>query len=40
MTGAITITKETVDDIPILAASMVKIGVAALVDEHFLPNIN
>ncbi|MFH1633732.1 MAG: DUF4277 domain-containing protein [Chloroflexota bacterium] len=40
MTEALTITTERVDDIPVLAANMEKMGVAALVDEHFLPHGN
>ena len=40
MTEGLTITTERVDDIPVLAANMEKMGVAALVDEHFLPHGN
>ena len=40
MTEALTITTERVDDIPVLAANMEKMGVAALVDEHFLAHGN
>ena len=40
MTEALTITTERVDDIPVLAANMEKMGVAALVDEHFVPHGN
>ena len=36
MTEALTITTERVDDIPVLAANMEKMGVTALLDEHFL----
>ena len=35
MSEAVTITTERVDDIPVLAANMEKMGIAALVDEHF-----
>ncbi len=40
MTEALTITTERVDDIPVLAANMEKMGVAALVDEQFQPHGN
>ena len=40
MSEALTIITERVDDIPLLAANMEKIGIAALVDEHFLPHGN
>jgi transposase len=40
MTEGLTITTERVDDIPVLAANMEKMGVAALVDEHFQPHGN
>ena len=36
MSEAFSITTERVDDIPVLAANIEKIGVVALVDEHFL----
>jgi transposase len=35
MSEAFTITTERVDDIPVLAANMEKMGIAGLVDEHF-----
>lgn len=40
MTDNLTITTERVDDIPVLLAQAEKIGVAALLDEHFAPHGN
>jgi transposase len=40
MSEALTIITERVDDIPELAANIEKIGVAALMDEHFLTHGN
>lgn len=40
MSEALTIITERVDDIPVLATNMEKIGVGALVDEHFVPHGN
>lgn len=40
MTEALTITTERVDDTPVLAANIEKMGIAKLMDEHFLPHGN
>ncbi len=40
MTEQLTITTERVDDIPVLTAKMDKMGIAALLDEHFSPHGN
>ena len=40
MSEAFSIITERVDDIPVLAANMEKMGIATLVDEHFQPHGN
>jgi transposase len=40
MTEQLTVTIERVDDIPVLLASMERLGLAALVDQHFVPHGN
>ena len=40
MTEQLTVTTERVDDIPVLIASMERMGLAELIDEHFVPHGN
>jgi hypothetical protein len=40
MSEQLTVTTERVDDIPVLIASMDRLGLAELVDEYFVPHGN
>jgi hypothetical protein len=40
MADNLSVTTERVDDIPVLLAQAKKIGVADLLDQHFVPHVN